>query len=110
MKYASLAALALSASVVSTAAASPLPRLFHLHEHSTPVDRRVDFTLMNKSMAFREVNVAGQTYTINGLGTLAIKAPVGTVVYANTTTLEHKRGDVVLQVAPELKGKTVIMN
>ncbi len=110
MIYTSLAVLAMSASAVASAAASPLPRMFHLHPRAKQVDDRVSLTLMNQSLMFRDLTVGGQTYTVNAKSRLSIKAPAGTLVYAGTTTLEHKRGDVVLEVSPKLNGQTVNIN
>ena len=94
MIYTSLAVLALSAS----AAVSPLSHLVHMHPHAVQADGRVSLTLLNSSMMFRDVTVAGKTYTMDGRTTLNIKAPLGTIVYAASPTPQFKPGDVVLTV------------
>ena len=103
MIYTSLAVLAMSASAV----ASPLSNLVHLHPHAKQDDGRVSVTLYNKALSFRDVTVAGQTYTVEPAHTLSIKAPVGTVVYAGSRTPLHRRGDLLLQVTPQLNKQMV---
>ena len=103
MIYTSLAVLAMSAS----AAASPLSNLVHMHPHSKQDDGRVSVTLYNKALSFRDVTVAGQTYTVEPNHTLFIKAPIGTDVYAASRSSLHHRGDLLLEVTPSINKQTV---
>ncbi len=91
----------LVAVVVSAAAAvGPFSSIIHLHPKQT--DSRISVTLCNQGNGFRDVRVDGHTYTINQHGTLTIKAPAGTVVYAASRTPLYKRGDIMLQVTPQI--------
>ncbi len=103
MIYTSLAVLAMSAS----AAMSPLSNLVHLHPRATEADGRVTVTLYNNALSFRDVTVAGQTYTVEPQHTLWIKAPVGTVVYAASRSPAHRRGDTMLEVKPQMDKQMV---
>lgn len=106
MIYTSLAVLALSAS----AAVSPLSSLVHLHPRTRPADTRVSLTLINSNPSFRDVQVDGHTYTVEPQHTLMIKAPAGTLVYAASRSLLHRRGDTLLEVTPTLNGQRVKMD
>ena len=95
MIYTSLAVLAMSASSVL----SPLPRTVHLHTRSSQPDTRVSVTLHNSSAIFQDVKVAGRTYTIPAERGITIKAPTGTIVYADGPTGLHRRGDALLEMS-----------
>ena len=94
MIYTSLAVLAMSASSVL----SSLPRT-HLHTRSSQLDHRVSVTLHNSSAIFQDVKVAGRTYTIPAERGITIKAPAGTIVYADGPTGLHRRGDALLEMS-----------
>jgi hypothetical protein len=100
MIYTSLAVLALSAS-----AALPFQSPVHLHPKMP--DTRISVTLYNKAISFCDVKVADRIYTVMPHHTLDIKAPAGTIVYASSRTLEHKRGDAILEIKPELDKQLV---
>ena len=106
MIYTSLAVLAMSAS----AAISPLSNIIHFHPKATQPDTRVSVTLVNQARGFRDVNVGGHTYTVLSHQALEIKAPAGTLVYAGNPTPHFKRGDVVLEVAPQNDHTRVILD
>ena len=97
MIYTSLLAVAMSASAV----VSPLSNFIHLHPHAAQPDTRVSVTLYNKAHLFRDVKVDGRTYTVTPDHRLTIKAPVGTVVYADSRMYQHRRGDKLLEVTPQ---------
>lgn len=101
MIYTSLAVLMLSAS----AAVSPLSKLVHMHPHMAHADSRVSFTIRNQAPIFQDVKVAGRSYTLQPHAGLTIKAPVGTVVYSDSSTGVHKRGEVVADVTPQLSNQ-----
>ena len=105
MVYTSLAVLAMSAS----AAMSPLSSLVHLHPR-TQVDNRISVTLYNNAHGFRDVKVDGHSYTVEPRHSITIKAPQGTVVYADSRTPQHQRGDTLLELKPELDKHTVQLN
>jgi hypothetical protein len=101
MIYTSLAVLALSAST----AVSPLTKLVHFHPHSAQPDTRITFILRNDAPIFQDVKVAGRSYTILPHQAINIKAPAGTVIYADSTTGGHRRGDVLVEVSSQVKDK-----
>ena len=102
-----LASLALAA-IVATAPASSLNNLVHLHGHTLP-DTRVSLRLVNQAPSFRDVKVDGHAYTIPAGQALRIKAPVGTLIYADSRTPAFHRGDVMLEVTPSLGDQNVNM-
>jgi ABC-type transporter Mla subunit MlaD len=101
MIYTSLAVLALSAST----AVSPLSKLVHFHPHSAQPDTRITLTLRNDAPVFQDVKIAGRSYTILAHQAINIKAPAGTVVYADSTTGTHRRGDVLVEISSQVQDK-----
>jgi hypothetical protein len=102
MIYTSLAVLALSASTV----VSPWPKLGHFHPHSVQPDTRISVTLHNDSINFQDIEVDGRSYTILAHQGLNIKAPAGTVIYADSLSANHRRGDVLLEISSQVKDRT----
>lgn len=103
MIYSSLACAALAAS----AAIGPFTHSVHFHPKAP--DARVAITLRNDSIGFRDVKIDGHSYTVMQHGTLSIKAPAGTVVYADSRTAQFRRGDVMLAMTPAMNGTTVLL-
>jgi len=103
MIYTSLAVLALSAS----AAINPFTNLVHMHPRPAQTDNRINLVLVNNGSSFRDVKIGDHVYTVLASHNLSIKAPVGTVVYAASASLEHHRGDPILMVTSELKDRVV---
>jgi len=103
MIYSSLAVLALSAN----AFINPFTNLVHMHSRSAQPDTRVNIVLANKTTRFEDVKIGGHVYTVEANHTLEIKAPAGTVVYAASRTLNHRRGDTIVEVKPELNHQTI---
>ena len=100
MIYSTLAVLALSAS-----ATMPFSNPIHLHPKAP--DTRVEVMLYNKADGFRDVKIEGHVYTVMPHQMLDIKAPAGTVVYADSRTLSLKRGDAILTVTDKLNHQRV---
>jgi hypothetical protein len=104
MIYTSLAVLALSAN----AAVSPqIARLVHMHPHASQPDTRISLTIHNQASIFQDVKVDGRSYTIPSERGLTIKAPIGTVVYADSATGRHHRGDVLAEMSSSLDHKVI---
>jgi hypothetical protein len=103
MLYSSLAILALSAS----AAASPISGLFHLHAHMAMPSTRVELSLYNSSNMFRDVSIDGQSYTIGAHHSLTVAAKPGTLVVSDSNMGAHKRGEVLVDIEPKLKGQRI---
>jgi hypothetical protein len=103
MIYTSLAVLALSAS----AAVSPLSKLVHLHPHSAQMDTRVSVTLHNDAPVFQDVKIDGHSYTVWAHQGLIVKAPAGTVVYADSSTGAHHRGDVLVTLTAQVNQQSI---
>jgi hypothetical protein len=101
MIFMPLAAVALSAS----AAISPFSHL--MHKHPTLIDNRVSVTLHNRASIFQDVKVDGHRYTVPGHRGIVVKAPIGTVVYADSSTGELRRGDKVVELSESLNEQTV---
>ncbi len=97
MIYTSLLAVAMSASAVVT----PLSNFIHLHPHAAQPDTRISVTLYNNANLFRDVKVDGHIYTVTPQHSITIKAPAGTVVYADSRMYQHRRGDVLMEVTPQ---------
>ena len=105
MIYTSLAILAMSASTAVT----PLPKSVHLHPHSAMLDNRISLTLHNNAPMFQDVLIGGRSYTIQAHQGLVIKAPAGTVVYADSATGLHHRGDVLVEVSSAVENQTLTL-
>ncbi len=101
MVYTSLALLALSAST----AVSPLPKLVHFHPHAIQPDTRITVTFRNDAPIFQDVKVAGRSYTIMSHQRLVVKAPAGTVIYADSNTGNHHRGDVLVEISAQVRNQ-----
>lgn len=105
MIYTSLAVLAMSAST----AVSPLPSAIHLHPHAPLLDNRISVTLHNNAPIFQDVMIGGRSYTIWAHQGLTIKAPAGTIVYADSATGNHQRGEVLVEVSSAVQDKTLTL-
>jgi hypothetical protein len=103
MIYTSLAVLALSA----TAAAPQFGKLVHLHPHAAQNDTRVSLTIHNDASMFQDVKIDGHTYTVEANKGITVKAPIGTLVYVASSTGEHHRGDVLVQMTAQLDQKSI---
>jgi len=108
----SLAMLVMAgASAPASAHAAQFGRFLHLHPGGSHAqDPRVSFIAYNKGPMFQDVKIDGHVYTVLSHHSLLIKAPAGTAIYAESTGLGHKRGDLLLAVAPGMKDKTVPFN
>ena len=101
MIYTSLAVLALSAST----AVPQLSKAVHLHPHSAVPDTRISVMLHNDAPMFQDVLIDGRSYTILAHKGLTIKAPAGTVIYADSSTGEHHRGEKIAELDPSLNNQ-----
>jgi hypothetical protein len=98
MIYSSLAILALSAS----AAVNPFTNLVHLHPRPAQPDTRISLKIHNNGISFCDVRIDGHTYTVGEHKTVTVKAPAGTVIYADSRTPQYRRGDAIVAITPEL--------
>ena len=73
-------------------------------------DARVNVTLINQSTLFRDVKIDGRNYTVMPHELLAIRAPVGTVVYAASSFGRIHRGDPLVALTPSLDHSRVTLN
>ena len=105
MIYTSLAVVAMSVS----AAINPLSSLVHLHPRSPKSDHRIVVTLYNPSVTFRDLKIDGSIYTIHEHEQITIKAPVGTMIYTASRTPIHQRGDVMLELTPQLDHQRILV-
>ena len=103
MIYTSLAVRALSASAL----ASPLSTPVHLHPKMP--DTRINLSLYNKANGFRDVKIDGHSYTVPAHESLRVKAPAGTVIFADSRTPRFRRGDVMLQVTPQNDNQKIVI-
>jgi hypothetical protein len=106
MIYSSLAVLALSASAM----ANPLSHLVHLHPRHAQPDTRITFALRNNGICFRDVRIDGRVYTVQSHGSILVKAPVGTVVYADSQLAHYKRGDAIVELTAKLENQQVVID
>ena len=103
-------ALLLLAGTISPAPANawPLGKLFHMHPHAAqPEDTRIAFHLTNHDGFMQQVKVDGRIYTIVPHGALTIRAAEGTEIYAVTSGIKHRAGDLLLAVKPQTKDTTI---
>jgi hypothetical protein len=105
----SLAVLLLAGAIAPASAnAWPLGKLFHMHPHATqPEDTRITFHLTNQDGFLQQVKVEGHIYTIVPHGALTIKASAGTEVYAVTSGIKHRAGDLLIAVKPQTQDSTI---
>ncbi len=106
MIYSSLAVLALSASAM----VNPLTNLVHFHPRHAQPDNRVTVILRNDGICFRDVRIAGHLYTVQSHGALRVKAPVGTVVYADSQLAHYKRGEAIVELTAKLENQKVVID
>jgi hypothetical protein len=101
-----LAGAAIAAPI--SANAWPLGKVFHFHPNAAQTqDSRINLKLTNKGQLFQDVKVDGHVYTIQPRETFTIKAPVGTPVYAASTGIGHRKGELLFEVTPQMQGSTV---
>src|ERR1039457_3907605 len=93
----SLAVLLLAGAIAPAPAnAWPLGKVFHMHPRSAqPEDTRITFHLTNQDGFVQQVKVEGRVYTIVPHGALTIKAAEGTEIYAVTSGVKHRAGDLL---------------
>ena len=103
MIYSSLAVVALSASAV----VSPFTNHIHMHPRQPQSDFRVSLKVHNNAISFRDIKIGGQVYTVKSHQSLDIKAPAGTVIYADSHMASHPSGDTIVEVMPTLEHQTV---
>ena len=93
-----------AALVLSSSLLSPFKNVAHPHR---PIDQRVEFTLHNESKSFENVNIDGHSYTVTANQILTIKAPIGTVIYADSRFSTFHRGDALFTVNPSLQSSRI---
>ncbi len=105
----SLAVLLLATAIAPAPAnAWPFGKLLHLHPHAAqPEDPRISFYLANRSEYIQQVKVDGHLYLIVPHGALSIKAAEGTEIYAVTSSMKHRAGDLLVAVTPQTRDKTI---
>jgi hypothetical protein len=105
----SLALLLLAGAVAPAPAnAWPLGKLLHMHPHpAQPEDTRIAFHLTNQDGFIQQVKVEGHIYTIVPHGALTIKASAGTEIYAVTSGIKHRAGDLLVAVKPQTQDTTI---
>ena len=111
--FASSLAVLLIAGVMAPAAANAWPM-----GKRTPPDpgaarsqgARISVQVYNKGQISQDIKVEGQVYTVQPHQSLTIKAPAGTVVYADSTGNGYSKGDVLFTFMPTMKGATVKFN
>jgi hypothetical protein len=91
--------LALSICSVASASAAGMDRDVHSTHAKTA---RVYVTLVNKGSWFRDVKINGRIYTVLPGELLAVKAPVGTTVYAASSFGRYHAGDLILELTPSV--------
>ena len=103
MIYSSLAILAVAAS----AAIPPFGNLVHLHPH-TQTDDRVQVTLVNHASLFRDVRIAGHTYTVNAGGAHLRQSARRHARLSRQLSLPITlRGEVLIALTPAVNEQTI---
>jgi hypothetical protein len=105
----SLAVLLIAGTIAQVSAnAWPLGKLLHMHPHAArPEDTRITFHLTNQDGFLQQVKVDGHIYTIVPHGALTIKAAPGTQIYAVTSGIRHRAGDLLVAVKPQMQDDTI---
>lgn len=96
--------LALSFCFVASASAS----LWNHNTHASRAkDGRVFVTLVNTGVTFRDVEIAGRSYTVMPHQVITVKAPVGTVVYSASSLGKIHRGDALMELTASMDKRHV---
>ena len=74
-----------------------------------PADQRISFSLRNDSRSFHDLRIDGHTYTVPPKQGLTIKAPVGTIIYADSRFSTFQPGDTIVIVNASLQNARVEM-
>ncbi len=102
--------LAATAALTPASATAETPATAsHLHMPASQ-DGRVSVNLYNNGITASDVLVDGKVYTLDAHHVLTIKAPVGTVVYAQKNVASHRQGDALLTMKPELQNRYQSIN
>jgi hypothetical protein len=104
-------ALVFAVGATASTSAYALPHL-GLHRHPDAAkasDPRVIVQIRNDAPIFKDIKIDGHVYTVLSHQFLSIKAPQGTDVYADSTGLNYRRGDLLFQVNPEMKDAIVAL-
>ena len=104
-------ALVFAVGATASTSAYALPHL-GLHRHPDPAkasDPRVTVQIRNDASIFKDIKINGHVYTVLSHQFLAIRAPQGTDVYADSTGLNYHRGDLLFQMSPGMKDTIVAL-
>ena len=102
--------IATSLTVLTLAASlAPFSNLIHLHAHAATPDARITVTLRNVSPSFEDIRIDGRSYTVQAHQALTVKAPIGTVILAASSTGNLHRGDIVAALTPNLKDQSIVL-
>jgi hypothetical protein len=81
----------------------PLGKPLHLH----PEDSRIVLKLCNGGEILQDVKVDGRIYTVLPHEAIVVKAPEGTLIYADSRGFAHRKGDLLLTVSAEMRGAKI---
>lgn len=105
----SIAILILAGAIAPAAAvAGPVGNL--MHPYFAAKEATVQIKLHNKGTVSQDVKVNDKVYTVKPNATITITAAAGSQVYAATIGAQHKAGDLLFAITPELDGMTVSFN
>jgi hypothetical protein len=100
--------IAAGAIAPARAYAWPLGKLFHLHPAADKAQKAlVNVQFYNAGRMFQDVLVDGRIYTVKPHYYMTIQAQPGTAVFAASSTLGYRRGDVMFTISPEMNNKTI---
>jgi hypothetical protein len=86
----------------------PLGKLFHLHPAADKTQKAlVNVQFYNAGRMFQDVLIEGRTYTVKPSDYLRIQAQPGTAVFAASSTLDYRRGDLMFAISPKMNNKTI---
>jgi hypothetical protein len=91
----------------ASALVNPLSNLVHMHPRPAQLDTRVSVVLTNSTGLFRDVKIGGKVYTVEAHRILNVKAPTGTVIYAASRSITHRRGEAIVELKPELNERAI---
>jgi len=92
----------------ASAHAWPIGKLFHLHPSADQNrDAAINVQFYNAGRMFQDVLVEGKIYTVKPHEYLRVTAPSGTPVFAASSTLGYRRGDLMFAINPKMNDKTI---
>jgi len=92
----------LSAALAITSLLSPFASFAHHKTPNAEKDTRVSLFIRNDSQTFHDLKIDGHSYSLLAHESIFVKAPVGTVIFADSRFGKFRAGDPLLTVSAAL--------